>query len=138
MESVVDIVIDIVGSYRDLPQDCVDINEMMYYRKQLSTYAVTMGTEIGVARREWKVAEAKLEIAKNEHRISYERLGTTKADWYAKVNTEELLNDMTEKEAVYWKFDYVFKAVREVLSEMNQRISYLREEEKQTKYFGND
>ena len=138
METVFDIVIDIVSSYRELPSDYIDINELMFHRKQLSTYAVTMGTEIGIARREWKVAEAKLELAKNEHRISYERLGTTKADWYAKVNTEELLNDMTEKEALYWKLDYVFKAVREVLSEMNQRISYLREEEKQTKYFGND
>lgn len=138
METVFDVVIDIVESYKAFPQDFVDINELMYHRKQLSTYSVTMATEIGDVRKEMVRAESKYEIAKNEKKISYSKMGTTKAEWYARVNTEELLNDWKEKESLYWKLDYVFRAVKEVLSEMNQRISYLKDEEKQTRFHGND
>lgn len=135
MESVSDIVIDIVNSYRELPQDFADINEIMYYRKQLATYSVTLSTEIGVARKEWKIAEALYETSKNQKRLSYERFGTTKADWRARANMEDEFKDLNTKETIFWNLDYIFRAVREVLSEMNQRISYLREEQKQSRYY---
>lgn len=75
------------------------INELMYHRKQLSTYSVTMATEIGDVRREMVLAEAKYDLSKNEKKIAYSKYGTTKAEWYAKVNSEELLNDWKEKES---------------------------------------
>lgn len=125
----------IVDTYNGYPEDYSNINEIMYLRKKLSTYLVSFAVEVGNARKEWKTAEMRHEIIKNELRIKNQSLGTTKADWYAKVNSESENEESILTESVYWQLHYIFNSVREVLSEMNQRISYLREEEKQSKYF---
>jgi hypothetical protein len=131
MESVADQMVDIVEWYRKLPEDFTDINELMYARKQLSTLDVTLASEIGKARKNWKYAAKTYELAKNQKRIKFEAKGSTKADWYARANTAEELELATEWESVFWSLDYLFRSIREVLSEMNQRISHLKEERKQ-------
>lgn len=135
MERVSDIVIDIIRSYRELPDDFCDINEIMYTRKQLATYCVTLAVETGKCRKSWKLKEAVYESRKNQKRIEFEKMGTTKADWSARANVETEYNESVSFESEYWSLDYLLKSVREVLSEMNQRVSYLRKEEEDEKYF---
>lgn len=59
--------------------------------------------------------------------------GTTKADWISRANTEEELKSLVELEGDFYQLDYLFKGVKEVLSEMNQRISYLKSEQNQNR-----
>lgn len=136
MESVETIIIDIINNYKDLSPDYSDINELIYTRKQLATYCVTFSTEVSKARKDWKKSVARYEIEKNQKRIKFISNGTTKADYMARANTEQELELCVENECKFFDLDYIFRASKDVLSEMNQHISYLRSEQEQEKFNG--
>jgi hypothetical protein len=139
MESVKDEMLDIVGWYKNLPDDYIDINQLMYGRKQLATYSVTLGTEASRARGKWKLYAMQLEVIKNQKRLQNEvkGMGLTKADWTARGNVVKELELATKWEVHFYDLEYVLRTVREVLGEMNQRISYLRAEQQQEEKFNN-
>lgn len=132
----IDKIIEIVTSYKELPSDYLDIDDLLHRRKLLSGELVLFGTNVGDAKLDWKKAVSQYEAKKNQMRVEYKDQGTTKADWIARSNCEEELEAIGVYESLYYKYDYVFKAVKEVLSEMNQRISYLKSEKKQSIYHG--
>ena len=125
----------IINWYIGLKSDSVDINGIMHKRKQLAGYNVNFATEVGRARRAWKTKEAEYESAKNQKRVKYLKEGTTKADYMARANTEFELAEMKEAESLFFELNYVHTAVKDVLAEMNQRISRLRDEEKQERFY---
>lgn len=133
-------ILDIVAWYRDLPADYIDVNELMFARKNLAAYGATFSVEVGKARAEWKRATFRYEVTRNQKQIVFytKQNNLGKADIYAKANTEELYEKSVEAENTYFELDYIFKALREVLGELNQRISYLREELKQDRFYNND
>lgn len=136
MEGTYNDIADIIEWYRELPSDYNDIEEVIYKRKLLATYSFRFAVEVGDARKDWKSAEARYESIKNQKRISFStKHGTTKGDWLARGNCEEELNLSNNFESIFWKMHYIFGATKEVLGEMNQRISYLRDEEKQEKFY---
>jgi len=139
MESVKDKILEIVKWYRGLPADHIDIIGLIYARKQLATYGATFSVEVGKARAEWKRADYKYEVIKNQKKIVfYTKQGNLgKADIYAKANTEEFFEASMEAENYFFELDYIFKSLREIQGELNQRISYLRDELKQDRFFNN-
>lgn len=137
---VKDEILAIVGEYRKLPADYMDIPELMHKRKLLATYGANFSVEVGNARAEWKRATYRYEVTKTQKQIVFYKKQSNlgKAEMYAKANTEEFYEKSVEAENKYYELDYIFKALREILGELNQRISYLREELKQERFFGGD
>ena len=133
-ETVLDIILDIVKDYNLLTPDYSNISDLMYSRKQLATYLVTFSIEVSNARKNWKEKESDYEIEKNQLRLKYIEKGTTKADWTSRANTEDQLKESVRAESLFYDADYVLKSVKEVLSEMNQRISYLKSENDQNRF----
>lgn len=140
MQSVKNEILRIVGEYRKLPADYIDVNDLMYKRKLLATYGTNLSVEVGEARAKWKRATFKYDVTRNQKQIVFYKKQSNlgKADMYAKANTEELYEKSVEAENTYYELDYIFKALRETLGELNQRIAYLREELKQERFFNND
>lgn len=138
MENVEDQIMDIVTWYNQLPSDYMDLNQLMYSRTQLATYQVFFAIETANARRDWKTKKSKYEIVKNQKRIQYEaKFGVmNKADYSARANSESELSNFTNAENDFYAKEYILFAVKEILSDMNQRIAHLREEERQSRYFG--
>lgn len=138
MENVEDQIMDIVGWYNKLPPDYMDLNELMYSRTQLATYQVYFAAETASARREWKTKKSRYEIVKNQKRIQYEAKFKVmnKADYSARANSENELNNFTSAENDFYSKEYILFAVKDILADMNQRIAHLREEERQSRYFG--
>lgn len=137
MEATRDEILEVVRQYRELPADYMDITDLMHKRKMLSTLGVTFSVQVGQARAKWKRATFRYEVERNQKQINfYSKQGNLgKAEIYAKANTEDLYEKSIEAENVYFELDYIFKAVRETMGELNQRISYLREELKQERFF---
>lgn len=140
MESVKEQILSIVGEYRKLPADYIDINDLMYKRKLLATYGTNLSVEVGKARAKWKRATFKYDVTRNQKQIVFYKKQSNlgKADMYAKANTEEMYEASVEAENTYYELDYIFKALRETLGELNQRIAYLREELKQERFFNSE
>lgn len=135
--SVLNEVLEIIGEYRELPADFVDIEELMYKRKMLATYGSNLAVEVGNKRAAWKRAEYKHEVNKAQKEINfYHKNGNLgKSKIMAKANTSDLFEAAIDAENDFFKLDYIFRNLREVLGELNQRISYLREEQKQERFF---
>jgi len=131
---VVDQILDIITWYRGVPSDYTDINELMHSRKELATLSVTLATEAAKARSDWKRKESRYDLEKCTKRIRFENHGTTKADWYARVNTKAEQEAYIEAENKYYELDYFLRSIREVLSEINQRVAALRAEIENSKY----
>jgi uncharacterized protein Veg len=140
MESVKEQILAIVGEYRELPADYIDVNDLMYKRKLLATYGANFSVETGQARADWKRATFRYDITRNQKQIVFyqKQSNLGKADMYAKANTEELYEKSVEAENKYFELDYIFKALRETLGELNQRIAYLRDELKQERFFNSE
>lgn len=132
-------ILEIIREYRELAPDYTDINELMYKRKLLSTYGANLAVEVGKARANWKLKNLKYEVNKNQkHIIFYQKQGNLgKAEIYAKANTEDLQKESVKAENIYYELDYIFKALRETLGDLNQRIAHLREELKQDRFYNN-
>lgn len=135
--TTLDEILEIIATYRELPADYVDIANLMYMRKKLATLGVNLGVEVGVARANWKTAQGKYEITRTQKQIGFygKQKNLEKSKMYAKANTEEFLDKATEAENDFYSLDYAFRALKEVLSELNQRISYLRDEYKQEQFY---
>jgi len=132
--NTLEIVLGILKDYQDLEYDSLDIQGIMHMRKQLSTHGVFLSSELALARKDWKQKEANYEILKNQKRVKLLDKGTTKANWIARANLEAELNESVEAESLYYEFYNILQFLKEVLSEMNQRIAILREEYKQSTY----
>ncbi len=129
-------IIEIVEWYQNVPADFTDLNTLIHNRRKLATYHVTLATMVSKARKEWRNLEADYEAKKNQKRMQFEAKGAQKADWAARANLETELKKTVDAENNFYDLDYLYKAMIQVLSEMNQSIAILREEEKQSKYFG--
>ena len=139
MKSVENDIIRIINWYRSLPADYIDINKLMFERKNLSTYGVIFATEVARCRKKWKENDLKYEVKKNQLRIEYStKYGTTKADWIARGNCEQQLIDVIDAESEFYAKNYLFKAYRDVLLDMNQRIAHIRDEYKQNMFYGRE
>jgi len=125
---------EVIEWYKVLPEDYLDINAIMFKRKELATLLYYMAVEVGDARRAWKISSGQYEMEKNRWRRKMEYKGTTKADWYARANCKDQLDSSIENESVYYSMYYVLTSMKEVLSEMNQRVAHLREEMKNSNY----
>ena len=130
-------ILTIVDWYRELPPDYVDIERLMYTRKKLATQGVRLGVEVGEARAKWKTALGRYEITRTQKQIVFygKHKNMEKSKMFAKANTEEFFNEATKAESEFYNLDYTFKSYKEVLGELNQRISYLRDEYKQEQFY---
>lgn len=127
---------DLVEWYGSLPADFVDFKMIMYKRKQLSTKFFKMTKEQGIARYEWKKAEANLEAQKNIKRSNYsEKNNMQRADWLARANVAKEIKAEAEAGSLYYKMRELNDSIREVLSDMSQTIATLRDEEKENRFF---
>lgn len=135
--NVLNEILAIIEEYRGLPADYVDIEDLMHKRKLLATFGSNLSVEVGEKRAAWRRAEYRAEVNKVQKEISfYNKHGNLgRAKIMAKANTGDLFEAAVEAENEFFKLDYIFRNLREVLGELNQRISYLREEQKQDRFF---
>lgn len=135
--SVLNEVLAIIKEYREFNADYIDIENLMYMRKQLATYGANLAVEVGELRAAWKRAELKSQVTRTQKQIGFNQKGhsITKSETLAKANTEELQSAAIEAENEYFKLDYIFRALREILGELNQRIAYVRDEIKQSQFY---
>ena len=123
----------IVSWYKSIPADFIDLNMVLHKRKMLATEMFELSVEAGKARGEWKRKEREYSVKRTQLCKKWESKGTTKADWYAKANTEDEHIEMNQAEEIFYSIDYIVKSVREVLADMNQKIAYLRQEKENSK-----
>jgi len=137
MGSIKDKILSNIRHYRELPSDFIDISKLIHIRKLLATYGVNLAVEVGLARKAWKIAEYEKEVTRNQKKINFYSKNSNlgKSDLYAKANTGDLQKKAVEAENLFFELDYIFKASREVLGELNQHISYLRGELKQEQFY---
>lgn len=129
-------VLELVESYKALPNDYQGISELIDLRKELSISLVYLANETGEARANWKSSAINYELEKNALRIDYISDGTQKADWKARANTTSVLKKMTENENDFYSKDYLLRYCRDLLGEMSQRIAIAREEYKESNFNG--
>lgn len=138
-ETVEEQIMFIIGWYNALPSDFLGISEIMHERKQLSTLGATLAVEMGTARKNWKMAEFKLKQLVAQKKLTLtQKMPLSKAENYIKANPFDEDEKATKWEIVFYQKEYIFKAMKEVLSEMNQRISYLKDEQKQDRFYGSE
>jgi len=130
-------ILELVGTYRKFPTDSNDITGLITLRRVLAGLNVLLGDAVGKARREWKKAVIEGEIEKAQKQIFFygKHSNMEKAKMYAKANIKEFYDRATKAEGDFNELDYLFRSLREVLSELNQRISYLRDEKKQEQFY---
>lgn len=133
-------ILNVVRWYKQLSPDYNDITNIMYARKKLAAYGVGLGVSVAKARGEWKLATTRYEVFRTQKQIQFygKHKNLEKSKMYAKANTEEFLKKSIEAENNYYDLEYLFRSMKEVLSEMNQRISYLRDEYKQEQFYNSD
>lgn len=135
MKTTEDKIADLIDSYKSLPNDSVDLETMVNIRKDLSIELFQCSRDLGIARKEWKAADRRFELRKNQIRVMESSKGTSKADWISRANTQKELDELGMFEAIYYALDYIIKATKEVLNEMNQRISLVKDEFVRSNYF---
>lgn len=137
MEVNKDAIIDLILWYRDLPKDYNSIIDIMDCRKDLSTYTVLLGVDIGKKKKQVKLLDSAVSRKENQKKIEYiaKSYSFSKMDVLIKGNPMQERKERDILEAELYELEYIFKSVREVLSEMNQRIAFLREELKQNNFF---
>lgn len=134
MSNAADQILDVITTYREIPSDSIDLNELMHVRKTLAVYSVTLATDVAQARSDWKRKDLTYDMEKCTKRIRFENHGTTKADWYARVNTKAQQEEAINAENKFYELDYLLRAVRDVMAEINQRVAFLRNELDNSKY----
>ena len=122
-----------VDWYKSIPADFIDVNMLLHKRKMLASEMFELSVEAGKARKDWKDAERNYSVKRNQYCKKWESKGVTKADVYAKANTEEEHYEMNQSESIFYSIDYVIRAVKEVLADMNQKIAWLRQERENSK-----
>lgn len=137
MSEIVKSINKIIGWYGRLSSDSADLDGVMYKRKQLVTYYYSLASEMGEARKNAKRKVGRYEIEKVEKQIDFlgSQKALTKAELYAKANTAKLKQEADDAEAEFEKLRYLFHAVKEVLSAMNQRIAQMREEWRKANFY---
>jgi len=125
----------IISWYNGLPIDYSNINELMYARIKLVTYASNFVVELGNARYNWKMAEANYEKKRREAMNVYISANNpiSKAVELAKYNCINELKTEKENDGIYHQLRYIYDNICSVVDTMNQHISNLKREESQQK-----
>lgn len=109
-----------------------DLEALMEGRRLLSIGLFDLAAEMSDVREMWQNFEVDYENERNSKRILYtESESLAKSDWKARADTHKLKKEALTYELLYKRMETHSHAVREVLSELNQRISFFKQEKKE-------
>lgn len=117
------------GVPKNIPKDFSNINELVYARKQLSCHAVDLAGFVGDLK-------ADFETAYFNRRLQYAKAITTEKGTVAEkeansvISIQNVYEDEKTLEGQHAKAKLILGQVNEVLSSMQQHLSYLKDEKK--------
>lgn len=133
---ILDKILEINKRYGAMKNGIQSIVDLLDMRRKLSTYLVSfVSTELDLARRDWMNKYDDFTEEKNQMRDRHKDKGVSVAGWIVKANLGGNKRLVTEAELLYRKLDDVARFSRLVLDEMNQRISFEKDEKKQSDYY---
>ena len=126
-----------VKKYKEIPQDYNGINELIEIRKNISTVVFSLSISLGKIRRNLKDSELTLENKKVREKLAEINKGTKAITYNVQISVkfEQETKTVQNLESDFYEVEYMIRYVKEVLSELNQRISILKSELKQDTFF---
>ncbi len=118
----------IIDWYNKLPVDYTGLNELIHKRDRLATFYFTFSTELGNLEKSFYSVEAEYENEVNEMsaKLILENQELQKSKTIAKANNQNKLVLLKDAQGLMARSQYQFRAIKEVLSAMNQKIADLR------------
>jgi hypothetical protein len=133
MEKTLSRITKILNWYYQTPKDYADIDTMLYNRKQLSVESVALAVIVGEFKAEYDSTYFKRKVAFSK---AFEQIKSTATEKITdsvavhKANIEiEPIEDIEKNlSGQFEKGKMILKQVNEVLSSMQQQLSYLKKE----------
>lgn len=125
----------IITWYGSQSRDYNDIDNLIYTRKKLATLSFALAGEVGDAKNDLDVAifKRKLAFSKEFDRLTSEaKVSGVSAKEKANITIEVLCENEAVVSGIYHRTKMFLSQTNEVLSTLNQHISYLKAEKKQT------
>jgi hypothetical protein len=131
MDDTLKQIFTIINWYRGLAKDFNSIDDLIYSRKQLSTHGVDLASFVGELKADFETAyfNRKLQYAKaiTKHKVG---ISVAEAESLAMDDIKNVYEDEKTLEGQHGKGRLILNQVNEVLSSMQQHLSYLKDEKK--------
>lgn len=130
MKKSIEKLLSLIETYEQIPNDSVDINTILHLKKYLVINLVYFATEMQEAIQFIKVQKETLRQRQNDIKLECQekKYSIEKSNQFALANTKEQSIKLAELEGVYEGYKHIDSAVKEVIMEMSQRISVLKNE----------
>jgi hypothetical protein len=133
MENTLNRVNKILKWYYLIPQDYADIDTLLYNRKQLSIESVKLALIVGEFKAEYDSTYFKRKVAFSKafeqiKATSTEKITDSVAIHKANIEIEPIEDIEKSLSGQFEKGKMILKQVNEVLSSMQQQLSYLKKE----------
>ena len=126
----------LIREYLDIPKDFTAINDMMFLREQIAGNLYYLGSEVGQARKKLMAAKSLYEAKKIYSRMKYLDEGVGRATTISRANSTRELENANEADGDFNILKYQYESAREVLSALNQKISWLKSEQQYIRAIG--
>lgn len=127
---------ELIEQFLELPKDTTAINDMLYLREQIAGNLYHLGSEVGNARKVMMAKKSLYEAKKTHTRVTYLDEGIGKAEAISRANSTRENEDANLADGEFSILKYKYESAKEVLSALNQKISWLKDEQRYIRAIG--
>lgn len=127
---------DLIQEYLDTQNDSTDIAGLLHLRERIAGELYFVATKVGEARKKFMGRKAIYEGTKMQIRMTHLDKGVGYAETVSRANTRVEYERQNEADGDFHLAKYQYDSAKEVLSALNQKISWLKEEAKYERVTG--